>query len=84
MNGMKKELEWEQFLQMIRSFFLPFPICCNVMLHFQLQIHLALITIFLILHAQNDLWGTVVSGHHVGGHHEVSAGCPSQAKIQDL
>lgn len=43
-----------------------------------------LITIFLILHAQNDLWGTVVSGHHVGGHHEVSAGCPSQAKIQDL
>lgn len=42
------------------------------------------ITIFLVLHSQYDLWGPVVSGHHVGGHHEVSAGRPSQTKIQDL
>lgn len=45
---------------------------------------LVVITILFVLHAQYDLWGTVVSGHHVGGHHEVSAGCPSQAEIQDL
>ena len=45
---------------------------------------LVVLTILLVLHAQYDLWGTVVSGHHVGGHHEVSAGCPGQAEIQDL
>lgn len=45
---------------------------------------LAVLTILLILHAQYDLWGAVVSGDHVGGHHEVSAGRPRQAKIQDL
>lgn len=42
------------------------------------------LTILLILHAQDDLWGSVVSGYHVGGHHEVSAGCPRQAEVQDL
>lgn len=41
-------------------------------------------TILLILHAQDDLGGSVVSGYHVGGHHEVSTGCPRQAKVQDL
>lgn len=42
------------------------------------------LTILLILHAKDDLWSTVVSGHHVGSHHEVSAGRPCQAKVQDL
>lgn len=42
------------------------------------------ITVLLILHPQYDLWGPIVSGHHVGGHHEVSARRPGQAKVQDL
>ena len=44
----------------------------------------AALTILLILHAQNHLRGAVVSGYHVWGHHEVSAGRPRQAEIQDL
>lgn len=62
----------------------PFPICLQCDAALSVSNSSGLITIFLILHAQNDLWGTVVSGHHVGGHHEVSAGGPSQAKVQDL
>lgn len=42
------------------------------------------LTILLILHTKDDLWGTVVSGDHIGSHHEVSAGRPCQAKVQDL
>lgn len=46
--------------------------------------HVVAPTILLILHAQDDLWGSVVSGYHVGGHHEVGAGRPRQAEVQDL
>lgn len=51
------------------------------------QCHLtcsAQLTVLLVLHAQDDLWGSVVSGHHVWSHHEVSASCSGQAEIQDL
>lgn len=80
MNGMKKDSissDDQKFLSVLFFHLLQ----CDAAL---VSNSSGLITIFLILHAQNDLWGTVVSGHHVGGHHEVSAGCPSQAKIQDL
>lgn len=42
------------------------------------------ITVLLILHPQYDLGGSIVSGHYVGGHHEVRARRPGQAKVQDL
>lgn len=38
-------------------------------------------TILLVLHAQDDLWGPVVSGHDVRGHHEVGAGSPGQPEV---
>ena len=41
-------------------------------------------TVLLVLHPQDHLGGTVVPGHHVGGHHEVGASCPGQSKVQDL
>ena len=42
------------------------------------------LTVLLVAHAQDDLWRSVVSGHHVGGHHEAGASCPGQAEVQDL
>lgn len=42
------------------------------------------LTILLILHAQNDLWGTVVSGYYIGGHHEVCASCPCKTEVKDF
>lgn len=48
------------------------------------DVYLGVLTILFVLHSKYDLWGSIVSGHHVGGHHKVGAGCPRKAKIQDL
>lgn len=42
------------------------------------------LTILLILHAQNDLRGAVISGYYIGGHHEVCASCPCKTKVEDF
>lgn len=43
-----------------------------------------MLTVLFVSHAQDHLWGSVVSGHHIGGHHEAGACGPSQTKVQDL
>lgn len=45
---------------------------------------LAKLTIFFVSHSQDDLWGSVVSRHHIWGHHETSARGSSQTEVQDL
>jgi hypothetical protein len=40
--------------------------------------------VLLVAHAEDDLGGAVVAGHHVGGHHEGGAGRARQPKVQDL
>lgn len=42
------------------------------------------LTVLLVAHAQDDLWSSVVSSHHIRGHHEAGAGGPRQTKVQDL
>ena len=42
------------------------------------------LTIFLVFHSYDDLWCSIVPGHHVRGHHECLVSCSSKTKIQDL
>lgn len=42
------------------------------------------LTVLLVAHAEDHLWGSVVSRHHVGGHHEAGACSPSEAEVQDF
>lgn len=42
------------------------------------------LTILLVSHSQDHLWGSVVSSHHIRGHHEAGASGPSQTKVQDF
>ena len=43
-----------------------------------------LLTVGLVTHAQDDLGGTVVAGHHVRCHQEPGGGRPRQTKVQNL
>ncbi len=42
------------------------------------------LTILFVSHAQDHLWGSVVSSNHIGGHHEARACGPCQTEVQDL
>lgn len=42
------------------------------------------LTVGLITHAQDDLRGTVVASHHIGGHEEAGGSCSGQAKVEDF
>lgn len=42
------------------------------------------LTILFVPHAEDDLRGSVVSSHHIRGHHEAGACGPGQTKVQDL
>lgn len=43
-----------------------------------------MLTILFVSHAQDNLWGSVVSSHHIRGHHEAGPCSPGQTKVQDL
>lgn len=43
-----------------------------------------ILTILFVTHTQDNLGCSVVSRHYIRGHHEASAGGPSQSEIQDL
>lgn len=42
------------------------------------------LTVGLVTHAQDDLWGAVIAGHHIRGHEQTGGCCPGQAEIEDL
>lgn len=42
------------------------------------------LTILFVSHPQDNLRGSVVSSHHIRGHHEAGACSPGQTKVQDL
>ena len=44
----------------------------------------SVLTILLVSHAQDNLWGSVVSSHHIRGHHETGPCSPGQTEVQDL
>lgn len=43
-----------------------------------------ILTILFVSHAQDHLWSSVVSSHHIRGHHEAGARSPRQTKVQDF
>lgn len=42
------------------------------------------LTVLFVSHAQDNFWGSVVSSHHIRGHHEACASSPGQTEVQDL
>ena len=44
----------------------------------------SVVTVLLVLHPHNDLWGSVVPGHNIGSHLEHLICRPGQTKVQDL